>query len=73
MEIGVALFEGSVTLPESSVARSDPRVVAERLGHATVSVTLGVYSHVLPDMQRQAAEVLEGIMGAPAAWASREE
>jgi len=49
-----------------------PKVVAERLGHATVSLTLDVYSHVLPDMQREAAEALERVMG-PAAWASGKE
>ena len=30
-------------------------VVSERLGHAKVSMTLEVYAHVLPDMQREAA------------------
>ena len=33
-----------------------PRVVQERLGHANVSITLGVYSHVRPAMQADAAE-----------------
>jgi integrase len=28
-----------------------PRVVSEMLGHASVSVTLDIYSHLLPDMQ----------------------
>ncbi len=32
-----------------------PKVVSERLGHATVSITLDVYSHVLPGMQAEAA------------------
>ena len=30
-------------------------VVSERLGHSKVSMTLEVYAHVLPDMQRDAA------------------
>jgi len=34
----------------------NPRVVQERLGHSQVSLTLGTYSHVLPDLQREAAE-----------------
>jgi integrase len=34
------------------------RVVQERLGHSTVAMTLGTYSHVLPDLQREAAEKL---------------
>jgi integrase len=34
----------------------NPRVVQERLGHSTVTMTLGLYSHVLPNLQREAAE-----------------
>lgn len=33
-----------------------PKVVSERLGHATVSFTLDVYSHAIPAMQEEAAE-----------------
>jgi len=33
--------------------------VAERLGHATLNVTLNVYSHVTPTMQREAAAALD--------------
>jgi integrase len=40
-----------------------PKVVQERLGHSTISVTMDVYSHVLPDMQRQAAEKLDTLFG----------
>jgi integrase len=36
-----------------------PKVVSERLGHASVTLTLDTYSHVLPTMQQQAAERLE--------------
>ena len=32
-----------------------PKVVAQRLGHANVSVTLGVYSHVMPGQEKAAA------------------
>ncbi len=38
------------------------KVVSERLGHASAALTLDVYSHVLPDMQQQAAERLEHIL-----------
>ena len=34
-----------------------PKVVSEMLGHSSTSVTLDVYSHLLPDMQEKAAEV----------------
>jgi integrase len=36
-----------------------PKVVAERLGHASTVMTLDAYSHVLPDMQESAADKLE--------------
>ncbi|MCU7756894.1 hypothetical protein N7988_28105 (plasmid) [Bacillus cereus] len=36
----------------------NPKIVAERLGHSKVSVTLDIYSHVLPNMQKEAAEKL---------------
>lgn len=36
-----------------------PRVVQERLGHANVSITLDVYSHVTPTLGRAAAELLD--------------
>jgi integrase len=32
-----------------------PKVVQERLGHATISVTLDTYSHVNAKLQREAA------------------
>ena len=42
-----------------------PKVVQERLGHAHVSVTLGVYSHLLgDDMQVQAADLVAGLFDA---------
>lgn len=33
-----------------------PKVVQERLGHANISITLDTYSHVVPTMQKAAAE-----------------
>jgi len=35
----------------------NPKVVAERLGHADITLTLSTYSHVLPQMQQQATDV----------------
>ncbi len=37
-----------------------PKVVSERLGHATVGVTLDLYSHVVPSIARAAADVVAG-------------
>jgi integrase len=36
-----------------------PKIVQERLGHADISMTLNRYSHVTPDMQRSAADMLD--------------
>jgi integrase len=35
-----------------------PKVVSERLGHATVGITLDLYSHVTPSIARDAADVV---------------
>ena len=43
-------------------AGEHPKVVSERLGHATVTLTLDVYSHVLPTMQEAATEKLERML-----------
>jgi integrase len=32
-----------------------PKVVSERLGHASVAITMDTYSHVLPGLQEEAA------------------
>ena len=37
----------------------NPKVVQERLGHANIAVTMDTYSHVMPTMQRDAAERFE--------------
>lgn len=39
-----------------------PKVVAERLGHADVRITLDTYSHVLPNLQAQAAAGIERLL-----------
>ena len=43
------------------LANVPAKVVSERLGHASVTITLNTYSHVLPDMQRQAADALHKV------------
>jgi integrase len=44
------------------LAKTSPKVVAERLGHSTVVLTLDTYSHVLPSMQQDASEELEKML-----------
>jgi len=40
-----------------------PKIVAEMLGHSAIAVTLDLYSHVTPTMQRQAADAMDAILG----------
>ena len=40
----------------------NPRVVQQRLGHSDVNITLNTYTHVLPEMDIDAAEKLDAIM-----------
>jgi hypothetical protein len=48
-----------------------PKVVSERLGHSTINITLDTYSHIMPDMQDEAAEKLNGVLKAAMGAASR--
>ena len=36
-----------------------PKIVQELLGHATISITLDTYSHVLPSMQGEAVAAMQ--------------
>lgn len=36
-----------------------PKIVSERLGHASIAITLDTYSHVLPNLQEKAARDLD--------------
>lgn len=38
------------------INKTHPKVVSERLGHASISITLDLYSHVIPGLQEDAAE-----------------
>ena len=41
-----------------------PKIVSERLGHSSTSITLDLYSHVIPGLQEEAAAKLgEMILG----------
>ncbi|MBS3948385.1 MAG: tyrosine-type recombinase/integrase [Dethiobacter sp.] len=45
------------------LARGIPaKLVQERLGHASITMTLDLYSHVTPEMQKLAAESLNGLL-----------
>lgn len=38
-----------------------PKVVSERLGHASIGITLDTYSHVLPTLQQEAAAAFDDL------------
>jgi integrase len=40
-----------------------PKICQDRLGHATISTTLDLYSHVTATMQENAAESLDAALG----------
>jgi integrase len=54
------LRHSCATLPLA--AGENPKVVSERLGHASIVLTLDVYSHVLPSMQKSASQKLESLL-----------
>lgn len=42
--------------------KTNVKVISERLGHSKVGITLDIYSHVLPSMQSEVADVIDKIM-----------
>jgi integrase len=43
--------------------RVPARVVMETLGHSRISVTLDTYTHVMPALQRDAADAIDRVLG----------
>ena len=43
-----------------------PKIVSEMLGHTSIAITLDLYSHVIPTMQRDAAAAFDLVIGAKA-------
>jgi hypothetical protein len=46
-----------------------PKVVSDMLGHATTALTLDSYSHVIPSLQQEAANVVAAAVLDPAVTA----
>jgi len=44
------------------VAGVNPKIVSERLGHSSVTLTLDMYSHIIPGLQELATEKLEQVL-----------
>src|SRR5215469_15825105 len=43
--------------------RVNPKIVSEMLGHASISITLDLYSHALPDIQQESAAAMDAVFG----------
>jgi integrase len=41
-----------------------PKVVQERLGHSSIAITMDIYSHLMPNMQGDAADAVDGMLRA---------
>jgi integrase len=39
-----------------------PKVVSEQLGHSSIAITLNLYSHVTPSMQREATRAMDEVL-----------
>ena len=46
------------------IAGVHPKIDSERLGHASISMTLDIYSHVIPQMQQGAADAFAALLKA---------
>jgi len=63
--VSVATKEWPLLVRSAVHAGVHPKVVSERLGHASIGITLDIYSHVLPSMQEEAADKInEGLLQA---------
>jgi integrase len=65
----IRLYDLRHTAATTALAAGVPvKVVSEMLGHASVAITLDIYSHVLPHMQDEAAQKMESLVlgGEPA-------
>ncbi|MDE3075004.1 MAG: site-specific integrase [Chloroflexota bacterium] len=47
-----------------------PRVVMEVLCHSNINLTMNIYSHVIPDLQREAADKMDAILSSGASVSS---
>jgi hypothetical protein len=60
--LGMARFPDQSQLNLLLVQGVAPRVVMEILGHSKIAVTMDIYSHVLPAMEREAANKMETLL-----------
>ncbi len=50
-----------------------PKVVQERLGHGSISITMDTYSHAIPSMQHEAADLGAALIDGPSAASALDE
>ena len=62
-ECRAALRHGAASLLLSQGVH--PRVVMQMLGHSTIALTMNTYSHVIPQLERDAADVMENALRRP--------
>lgn len=55
---------GSLT-GDVGITRVHPKIVQERLGHSTISITLDIYSHGNPAMDADAANTVAALIPRP--------
>ena len=60
---GCSSFSATRVYVPPKVVRVNPKFVQELLGHGDVSLTLNVYSHVLPRMGDQTATAMDNALG----------
>jgi integrase len=53
--------------PQRGTSGAQPPGISERLGHATIAITLDTYSHAIPAMQEEAAALIAGLVFAETA------
>lgn len=46
------------------LAQGQPRMIMDVLGHSQISLTLDTYSHVMPEMRKQAVDMMERLLNA---------
>ncbi len=45
-------------------AKVHPKIVQERLGRSSIAITMDTYSHLLPNMQSEAAAAVDDVLRA---------
>ncbi len=39
-----------------------PKMMQERMGHSTIEIAMDIYSHMMPSMQQEVAEKIDGLV-----------